>query len=155
MSLGQSQAMRFAQSARRSRHEARYRLQAALDHEGRATIERSVDELLDRSSQLLPVTPPSYRICALKTPKSWAFSGTAADFEPSFETNQFTQRGTKVSEQYLLTTDEAARALAIGRTGIYALMQRGELASIKVGGSRRIPVKAIEQFISTQLEGEA
>lgn len=59
-----------------------------------------------------------------------------------------------MSLRYLLTTEEAARAMAIGRTGIYALMQRGELASVKIGGSRRIPVQAIEDLISRQLEGE-
>lgn len=59
---------------------------------------------------------------------------------------------THMHEPYLLTTAEAGRLMSIGRSGIYALMKRGELASVKVGGSRRIPMRAIEEFINNQLE---
>lgn len=57
-------------------------------------------------------------------------------------------------DKFLLTPDEAAKAMSIGRTGVYGLIQRGELASLKVGGSRRVPVHAIEEFISNNIEGK-
>lgn len=42
----------------------------------------------------------------------------------------------------LLTIDEAAQALSVGRTLLYDLMKRNEIASIKVGRVRRVPLAA-------------
>jgi excisionase family DNA binding protein len=39
----------------------------------------------------------------------------------------------------LLTAEEAARELRIGRTRMYALIKSGEVVSFMLGGSRRIP----------------
>jgi|APSaa5957512493_1039668.scaffolds.fasta_scaffold375548_1 excisionase family DNA binding protein len=44
--------------------------------------------------------------------------------------------------------NEAAKALNVGRTTVYALMNSGELHSIKVGGCRLIPVTALEAFLA-------
>ena len=44
--------------------------------------------------------------------------------------------------------NEAAKALNVGRTTVYALMNSGELHSIKVGGCRLIPVIALEAFLA-------
>lgn len=52
----------------------------------------------------------------------------------------------------LLTTEEAARALSVGRTKIYELIQKGQLHSLKLGGHRRIPVSALEDFVNRCLE---
>lgn len=38
----------------------------------------------------------------------------------------------------LLTVEEAAEELRIGRTRMYALIATGEVPSVKVGGSRRV-----------------
>lgn len=48
----------------------------------------------------------------------------------------------------LLTPAEAARALGISRTRVYELMASGQLASVKIGRSRRISVSALYAFIS-------
>jgi excisionase family DNA binding protein len=43
----------------------------------------------------------------------------------------------------LLTVEEAADALALGRTKVYELLDAGALRSIKIGRARRIPVEAL------------
>ncbi len=50
-------------------------------------------------------------------------------------------------EPILLRPTEAAKALAISRTSLYALLTTGEIASIKVGASRLIPVEALSTFV--------
>jgi excisionase family DNA binding protein len=47
----------------------------------------------------------------------------------------------------LLTPEHAAIRLGVGRTTVYALMTSGELQSIKIGRSRRIPASAVEEFV--------
>ncbi|MEU5198462.1 excisionase family DNA-binding protein [Streptomyces scabiei] len=48
----------------------------------------------------------------------------------------------------LLTVEEAARRLRIGRTTCFALVRSGELESITVGHLRRVPVDAIPEFVT-------
>ena len=43
----------------------------------------------------------------------------------------------------LLTPTEAARALGIGRSKLYELMQDGVLESVRIGACRRIPTDAL------------
>lgn len=52
----------------------------------------------------------------------------------------------------LLTVDEAAHKLSIGRTSVYRLMNRGDLGYILVGGTRRVPVESVSQYVSQQLQ---
>jgi excisionase family DNA binding protein len=42
---------------------------------------------------------------------------------------------------------EAAQSLGLSRTRVYQLMQAGELASVKVGSSRRILAADLETFV--------
>ena len=51
----------------------------------------------------------------------------------------------------LLTIDEAAQALSIGRTLLYDLLMRKQIASIKVGRVRRVPMAAIDAYVQRQL----
>lgn len=48
----------------------------------------------------------------------------------------------------LLTVEEAAKQLRIGRSMVYALMQSGDLESIHIGRLRRIPVDALPKFLA-------
>lgn len=48
----------------------------------------------------------------------------------------------------LMTAEETAEALGLGRTVIYDLMRSGELESLKIGRSRRIPTAAIEDYVA-------
>ncbi len=47
----------------------------------------------------------------------------------------------------LLTVDQTARRLGLGRTRIFDLMRSGQLASVRVGKSRRVPTTAVAAFI--------
>jgi excisionase family DNA binding protein len=47
----------------------------------------------------------------------------------------------------LLTVDEAAERLGIGRSHAYVYVLRGDLESVKLGRSRRVPVAALDEFI--------
>ncbi|MER6514705.1 helix-turn-helix domain-containing protein [Nonomuraea sp. NPDC001636] len=48
----------------------------------------------------------------------------------------------------LLTVPEAAEALAISRSKLYQLLATGAVASIRIDGSRRIPVTALNEYIT-------
>ncbi|WP_157630622.1 helix-turn-helix domain-containing protein [Kribbella catacumbae] len=48
----------------------------------------------------------------------------------------------------LLTVEEAARLLGIGRTTAFALVKSGELESIPLGRLRRIPAECITDYIN-------
>jgi excisionase family DNA binding protein len=50
-------------------------------------------------------------------------------------------------EKLLLKPEEAAEALSIGRSKIYELIGTGELASVRIGASRRIPADALVEFV--------
>jgi excisionase family DNA binding protein len=53
----------------------------------------------------------------------------------------------------LYTPEGAATKLGTGRTTIYALMKRGELPSVKIGRSRRVPAAALEQYVTRLVGG--
>ncbi|MFG2903953.1 helix-turn-helix domain-containing protein [Kitasatospora sp. NPDC048286] len=50
----------------------------------------------------------------------------------------------------LLTAEEAAKMLRIGRSTLYQLLAERELASIKIGRSRRIRPADVEAYIERQ-----
>jgi excisionase family DNA binding protein len=52
------------------------------------------------------------------------------------------------NDQLLVTPEEAARRLSVGRTTIYELMSSGELQSVNIGRSRRVPVSSLASFVS-------
>jgi excisionase family DNA binding protein len=50
-------------------------------------------------------------------------------------------------EKLLLTPEEVANVLSIGRSKVYELMGCGALGSVRIGGSRRVSVEALNRFI--------
>lgn len=50
------------------------------------------------------------------------------------------------SDHTLLTVEEAADRLRIGRTRMFALLKSGEIESIQIGRSRRIHAKEIDAY---------
>lgn len=56
--------------------------------------------------------------------------------------------------EILLTVNEAAARLAIGRTSLYELIARRELRTVKIGRARRVPVSAVDELISRQLRDQ-
>lgn len=53
-----------------------------------------------------------------------------------------------VVHRLLLTVEQAAETLGVGRTTVFGLLSQGLLASVRIGGSRRIPVDALRAFVS-------
>jgi excisionase family DNA binding protein len=47
----------------------------------------------------------------------------------------------------VLTVEEAAERLGIGRTTMYALVKGGDVESIAIGRLRRIPLDALDEFV--------
>jgi excisionase family DNA binding protein len=56
------------------------------------------------------------------------------------------------SVKLLLTMEEAAQALGLGRAFLYTLVMNKQIASVKIGRARRVPVSALETFIAQQLQ---
>jgi excisionase family DNA binding protein len=50
-------------------------------------------------------------------------------------------------EKLLLRPEEAAELLSIGRSKVYELIGTGELVSVRIGASRRIPAQALAEFV--------
>jgi excisionase family DNA binding protein len=46
-------------------------------------------------------------------------------------------------ERVLLTVEEAAERLGIGRTSMFKLIRTGEIESVRIGRLRRVPVSEI------------
>ena len=51
-------------------------------------------------------------------------------------------------ERLLLTTEEAADLLRVGRTTIYALIKAGELRPVHIGRSCRLPRAELERYVA-------
>ena len=54
----------------------------------------------------------------------------------------------------LLTVPEAAQALAISRSKLYELLAVGLVASVRIDGSRRIPLAALDSYIASLMGDE-
>jgi excisionase family DNA binding protein len=55
----------------------------------------------------------------------------------------------------LLTVPEAAEALAISRSKLYELFATGLVQSVRIDGSRRVPIEALEAYVAHLLDEEA
>jgi excisionase family DNA binding protein len=59
-----------------------------------------------------------------------------------------------MTEKLLLTVTETASLIGLGRSSTYALIRRGALKSVKIGGSRRVARCDVEAFVE-QLRADA
>ena len=50
-------------------------------------------------------------------------------------------------ERLLLTAEETAGILGIGRTKVYELMRLGLIESVKIHGCRHIPTEAVRDYV--------
>ncbi|MEY9904373.1 excisionase family DNA binding protein [Catenulispora sp. MAP12-49] len=46
----------------------------------------------------------------------------------------------------MLTVEQAAESIGIGRTTMFGLLKLGDIESVRVGRLRRVPVDAIEAY---------
>ena len=58
------------------------------------------------------------------------------------------------TETHVLTVEEAARLLRIGRSQAYAAARTGELPTIRIGRSLRVPRHSLEQLLGAQNDFE-
>ncbi len=56
-------------------------------------------------------------------------------------------RDVMAADRLLLTPEEAAKVLRIGRTTVYALMKSGELRPVHIGRSCRISQAELERYV--------
>jgi excisionase family DNA binding protein len=55
----------------------------------------------------------------------------------------------------LLTVPEAAKTLSISRSKLYELLATGALRSVRIDGSRRIPMTSLTAYIDALMEEAA
>jgi excisionase family DNA binding protein len=55
-------------------------------------------------------------------------------------------------EKLLLTPEDAADLLSIGRSKLYELIGDGRLASVRIDASRRVPMSALVEFVESLKE---
>lgn len=59
----------------------------------------------------------------------------------------------------MLTPEQAAEAIGVGRTTMFALIKSGEIESVRIGRLRRVPLASIEAYtnrlITEQTQEEA
>ena len=60
--------------------------------------------------------------------------------------------GRETPHKLLVSVEEAAQMLSIGRSLVYKLVLSQQVLSVKIGRTRRIPVFALEAFIARQSE---
>ena len=53
----------------------------------------------------------------------------------------------------VLTIEEAAERLGIGRTLMYSLVASGEVESVQIGRLRRVPIDALDDFLARLRRG--
>lgn len=72
---------------------------------------------------------------------------TTAQHTPTVEAGVTTDE-TRV----VLTIEEAAHRLGIGRTTMYALVMSGEIRSVTIGRLRRVPARCLIEYIDNLLD---
>ena len=63
-----------------------------------------------------------------------------------------TLRARNGMEKLLLTPEDAADLLSIGRSKLYELIGDGRLASVRIDASRRVPMSALVEFVESLQE---
>ena len=58
-------------------------------------------------------------------------------------------------DELLIPIEEAARRIGVGRSHFYEMLRRGEIVSVRLGRSRRVPVSALEDFVQQKLQSDA
>ena len=59
-----------------------------------------------------------------------------------------------MNDQLLITVEELAQRLSIGRTAAWELVRKRKIKSVKIGRTRRVPITALQEYIERLLEDE-
>lgn len=57
--------------------------------------------------------------------------------------------------QILISINESADALRVGRTKIYELISNGDLITVKIGSRRLVTMESIEALVEKHIRGAA
>ena len=60
-----------------------------------------------------------------------------------------------MADELLVSIPEAARRLAIARSHLYQHLNRGTIASVRIGRARRIALTELEAFVERLVEDSA
>ncbi|GGK09606.1 hypothetical protein GCM10010123_44360 [Pilimelia anulata] len=52
----------------------------------------------------------------------------------------------------VLTIEQAAKRLGVGRTTMYGLVMSGEVRSVTIGRLRRVPARCLDEYVSQLLD---
>ena len=58
-------------------------------------------------------------------------------------------------DKLLARPDEAAEAIGVSRATVYGLIKRGELRSVRIGDSVRVPVEELQKWVSRKRKQQA
>ncbi|MFI7217902.1 helix-turn-helix domain-containing protein [Micromonospora maritima] len=61
---------------------------------------------------------------------------------------------TTADTRIVLTIEEAARRLGIGRTTMYALVKSGQIRTVTIGRLRRVPAFCLDEYVQNLLMHE-
>ena len=64
-------------------------------------------------------------------------------------------RSEEYMEKLLVSPEEAAEMLGVGRSRVYDLMRTRQLQSVRIGKSRRVPLTAVHAFVARLTEQDA
>ena len=96
-----------------------------------------------------------HRVCSLKSNvadrATFTFGNHRFTIHRGRPQTQEVQMTSIHPDKKLLTIDDVQKTLSIGRTRVFALIASGQLPSVLIGSSRRIPSEAVDQFIQDLL----
>lgn len=55
--------------------------------------------------------------------------------------------GMATSAEMLLRVEDAAHRIQVSRAQMYRLIASGEVGSVKIGASRRVPIRCLNEFV--------
>jgi excisionase family DNA binding protein len=58
------------------------------------------------------------------------------------------------TQPVLVTVDQVALMLSIGRTAAWELVSKGKIKSVKIGRTRRVPVTVIQEYVERLMDEE-
>lgn len=58
---------------------------------------------------------------------------------------------TTANSRIVLTIEEAAQRLGIGRTTMYALVKTGQIRTVTIGRLRRVPAFCLDEYVQNLL----
>lgn len=71
------------------------------------------------------------------------------------ETGTIMEQDRRLAEMSFMTVAEVAAVLRVSKMTVYRLVHSGELPSVRVGRSFRVPEKAVDAYLSDSYHGTA